>query len=263
MLNMTPETIEVDFQNKVSKEVRLLSEGFERFQVFTPFLFDDGDHLLITLRKKGDDWFLSDEGHTYLHLTYDLEEKDFNTGNRQRIITDALAAFNVRDTGGELQIKVRDGEYGNALYSFIQALLKITDVTYLTRERVRSTFMEDFKQLIQETVPPNRFVFDYYDKEADKKKNYIVDCKINGTVPPLFVFAISGDDKCRDSTICLFQFENRGVQFKSLAVFESQEEIQRKVLARFSDICEKQYSSLDANTDRIRRYLKEFLLESE
>lgn len=260
---MTPETIQLDFQEKVSKEVRLHSEGKERYQVFTPFIFDDGDHLLITLKKRGDDWILSDEGHTYLHLTYDLEEKDLYKGNRQRIISDALTAFGIEDDAGVLQVKIRGEEYGNALFSFIQALLKITDVTYLTRERVRSTFIEDFKQLVQETVPPHRLVFDYYDKVADPRMNYIVDCKVNGVTPPLFIFAINGDDKCRDSTISLFQFENRGVQFKSLAVFESQEEIQRKVLARFSDICEKQFSSLDTNTDRIKKYLKEFLGETE
>ncbi len=258
---MNVSVIEADFRKKVSEKVRLIQEGVERYRVFTPFLFEDGDHLAIVLRKEGKEWVLSDEAHTYMHLTYDIDEKDLQRGTRQKIVSNALSAFKVEDRNGELVLTIRHGRYGDALFSFVQALLKITDISYLTRERVRSTFLEDFQSLLIETVPHDRISFDWHDPQRDPQGMYKADCRINSMSRPLFVYALSSDDKTRDATIALLQFEKWGLKFRSLAIFEDQESINRKVLARFSDVCEKQFSSLTGNKDRIERYLKEAMEE--
>lgn len=257
---MITEAIERDLREKVSAQIRLVSEGLNRYRVFTPFILPDGDHLAIVLTGLGDDWVLSDEGHTYMHLTYELDEKSLYQGTRQTLITNALATYGIGDRDGELVLPVPDRSFGDALFSFIQALLKITDVTYLSRERVRSTFMEDFRTLMTEHVPASRREFDWHEPRLDPQAQYVVDCRVNGTQRPLFVFALPGDDRTRDATISLLTFERWGLPLRSLAIFEDQEAINRKVLARFSDVAEKMFPSL-ASHERIAQYLSTSLGE--
>lgn len=174
-------------------------------------------------------------------------------------LSNALPAFSVIDEEGELLLPIREERYGDTLYSFVQGLLRISDVTYLSRERVRSTFMEDFRGFMEERVPAERRTFDWSDAQRDPDGKYVVDCRVNGTARPLFVFAVPNDDKARDATISLLQFERWGLAFRSMAIFEDQEEANRKVLARFSDVCEKQFSNLATNRDRIARFLEDAL----
>jgi len=127
----------------------------------------------------------------------------------------------------------------------------------LNRERDRSTFMEDFRAFMEESVPENRREFDWHDPTYDPVGMYVIDCKINSMPKPLFVQALPNDDKTRDATITLLQFEKWGLAYRTMAIFEDQEQINRKVLARFSDVSEKQFSSISVNRERIKRYINE------
>jgi len=249
--------IEKEFKEKVCKEIRLMQEGIDRFRIFTPFQFDDGDSFAIVLKKVGKNWILSDEGHTFMHLSYDIDIDSLDKGSRAKIISTTLNTFGISEKEGVLFVPVNHENMGNVFYNYVQALIKITDVTYLSRERVKSTFWEDFKIFMEQKVPKDRIKFNFHDNKHDPQAKYPIDCHINKMEKPLFVFAIPIDDKCRDATISILQYEKWGLPFRSLSIFEDQEEISKKVLARFSDVVEKQFSSLAANKDRIEKYLKE------
>jgi hypothetical protein len=263
MTTTLPDNIETYFRAVVADSVTLRPEGEHRYLIENPFSFDDGDHLAIVLKLENGAWILSDEGHTLMHLSYSLDESSYRDGTRGKIIENVVSAHGVTDRGGELIVRLNGypgsptgAAAGNALYDLIQAILKVSDVTYLSRERVQTTFFEDFRRFIADTVPRDRLVFDWFNSDLDPKGHYKVDAYINGSAsPPLAIYALSSDLKARDATIFLLRFEQLGMHLRSVGIFEDQEEIARDVLARFTDVCERQYSNLTENRDRIAKYI--------
>ena len=122
---MLIDRIEREFRERVSDEVRLVAEGAGRYLVFTPFCFSDGDHLTILLKRDGPRWVLSDGAHTFMRLSFDFDFEEQEP--YQKFITKTLANFQIEDRDGELVLDLTGKRYGDALYSFIQALLAIAE----------------------------------------------------------------------------------------------------------------------------------------
>lgn len=132
----------------------------------------------------------------------------------------------------------------------------------MSRGFAKSTFLEDFRSFFSEVVPEERRTFDWCHLGHDPQGLYSVDCRVNGMPKPLFIFALPTDGKTRDATISILQFEKWGIPFRSVGIFEDQEEVGRRPLARFTDVCDRQFSSLTANSDRLRRFVAEALESS-
>ena len=91
--------IEKSFREKVCEEVNLISHGVNRYLVETPYIFGDGDAFVIVLKKQGNKWILTDEGHTFMHLSYFLDIDDISEGTRGKIVESTLSAFQVEERG--------------------------------------------------------------------------------------------------------------------------------------------------------------------
>ena len=118
--------------------------------------------------------------------------------------------------------------------------------------------MEDFRAFMKSHVPEDRLEFDWNDKRRDPNRKYVVDCHVNSMKRPLLVFAVPSDDKVKDATISLLNFEKWKLKFQSLAIFQDLELISPKPLARFTDVIGKSFSSLTEETKpRIAEFLKE------
>ena len=218
---MNIEAIQDSFKATVAKSVRLFPEGVNRYQIFTPFHFDDGDHFVITLQKReGENWIITDEGHTYMHMSYQMDLSALQHGTRNAIIESALEKYGIEEREGQILVRIDDlTNAGNIFYNFIQCLINITDVSYLSREKVVSTFMEDFRQFLIENIDSQSIQFDYYDKAHDPDGKYLVDCRVNGMPRPVHVYAIGNNDQCRDTTIGILNFQSWNLPFLALGIF--------------------------------------------
>lgn len=248
---MDIESLEKEFRKKICDEIEIFHEGKNRFIISAPFTFGDGDFLNVVLKKNGNDWYFTDEGHTFMHLSYD--DLDFERGKRKEIINSILKAYYLENDSGELKCSVEDNCFSDGFYTFIQGLIKVTDIAFTKRERIRSLFYEEFQEYLVGLFG-DKCYFDYKESTKDPNGKYPVDCYVENEIP-LFIFGIYNNDKCRDAMITCLTFERWGSSFVSIGIFENQEDINKKVLARFSDVIEKQYSSLSSSKERLPNYL--------
>ena len=253
---MNSQSLIKDLRKKICREIDVESEGVNRLVVNTPFTFDDGDHYVIALEKEGDEWVLTDDGHTLMHLSY--SGLDLRKGRRGKIIEDSLRYHGVENRDGVLRLIVPGEQFGDALFSYLQAISKATNVTNITKEVAKTTFFEDFSRLISDRVPEERYTMDWTASEYDPKGLYKVDCRINAARPWL-IFAINSNYKCQNAVITCLQLEKHIKNLASVAIFEDQTNIDRRPLAQLSDVIGKQFSSLD-DQERIGRYISDEIL---
>lgn len=249
-------TIEKDFIDSISTEIELVPDGRDRFYVYTPFRFNDGDHISIILKKESEGWVLSDEGHTYMHLTYDIDEQQLFRGIRQDIISRALSAFGVKDRDGELILEIRGTGYGRALYAFAQSLVKITSVTSISRKHThRKTFMSEFKDMMYSVASKDRIELDWFHEKHDPEGKYKVDCRINGMRTPLFIYALSTDRKVNQATIALYEFKAWKLpNFCSVGIIRDRTKVSRKSIDYFRTVADDCYP-LEEGCSKIRQVL--------
>lgn len=240
----------------VGAEIAVERVSPEITRVETPFVFADGDHLVIRLCElNGEHYEWTDLAHTYMHLSYWIDIDTLCSGKRAEILEGVLRRHDVEDRDGELVLAASADDLGSKLLHFSQALVQVADLEYLTQERVRSTFVEDPRAMLADTFG-DRAQFDYVDPEQDLKRLYPITCLLDDAPRPFAVLAIPGDDACRDATIVLQQFHAWERPLFSTGVFEDQETINRKVLARFTDVVDKAFSSLAGNESEIVRYVE-------
>ena len=255
---VTDAEIVAEFKRDVADEVELIPSGADRFGVVTPLAFDDGDLLPIVLRRVDGGWRLTDEGHTFLQLTYELEEADFEQPTRREIISKTLTTFGVLNLNGVLVLPIQNNNFGDALYTFIQALVKIDDIRYLSREHARSTFLDELRPMVRRVTPQSKeVVYNWYEPKHDPSGNYPVHCKVNGSGEPLLVFALPNDARVAIAALTLHMFNRWGIANRSIGIFEDQTKLDSKMVARLTDVVNKPFSNLAIAKEEIARFFPE------
>jgi hypothetical protein len=240
-------------KKQICEAISFIHSGDNRIIIDTPFTFPDGDAIKIVLKENDRGRYLSDEGHTFMHLSYN--DLDLSKGTKKKILENILSMNYIINSNGELILPLAGEQLGDMLFTFLQGLSKITDLTFLRKDRLKSLFLQEFIEFLKGLLG-NRAVFDYVETNKDPNGRYKVDC----CVPirrPVLIFGVNNDDKCRDATITLLKFENWGVKNTSIIIFEEESTLSSRVVPKLLDISGKSFSDLGVAKERLPEYLKE------
>ena len=244
-----------DFKKKVCDQISLDEEGLLRYHVNTPFTFDDGDSYVILLKNVEGKWQLSDEGHTLMHLSYWIEGELLEEGRRKELIEGIAESFNLRVSDGQLILGIENELFGDSLFSYIQALVKISDIDFLSVERVKSTFLEDFDRLMAEEFN-EKARFNWTDNERDKAGAYSIDCRLDISRIPIFIYAVWSDERALNSTVSIMRHREWGEKFRAIVIHENMEDLNKKNLYRITDAADKQFPSFYGKDENLISYLR-------
>jgi hypothetical protein len=224
-----------------------------RIRIITPFIFEDGDVIKIILKNIDNEWYLTDEGHTFMHLSYD--DLDLTKPSRKELLDIILRMHHITNEKGELRTKIENENFSRILFNFLQGLNKISDISFTKKDRIKTLFFQEFEGFLREVLG-DRAIFDYADPDKDPNGKYEVDCYIPARMP-IFIFGISTVDKCRDTTITLLKFKTWKIRFTSITIYEDQGKIPTKAVIKLSDESNKSYSNLETAKQNLLMYLEE------
>ena len=241
-------------REKICAEVSVEKEAENLYRIETPFTFDDGDLYIVYLERKVEGYFLTDRAHTLMHISYWTDVNKFFEGRRNKIFEAILNRFGLAYEDGEIKLRTSLDDIGESVYRFLQALDKVTDMEYLDREQIRTMFVEDVIDFTTNNLGSFRPQQDWFYKEKDPEGKYKAHIAMRNNGKLVLVFALASDETTRDATISLYYLTKTKLDFTSIGIFKEQETINRKVLARFTDVCERQLSSF--SSDNQSRYVE-------
>ena len=221
----------------------------------SPFTFPDGDHYPIYLSETTTGGVkLSDRGHTIMHVSYEHDVDLYYEGARASLREQIVRESGIEENEGTFSLETSPDQVASALFRFSQALTKIYDLTFLSRERVSSTFYEDLKRLLFTMLDEEHIDTDYVLPEIPNAEHYPVDYHFRGKGGrPVLLYGIPGRDKARLTTIMLSHFLLHDLTFESVIVFADQQDLPRLDLARLTNVAGTAVSSLDAEEDLRRK----------
>ena len=107
--------------------------------------------------------------------------------------------------------------------------------------------MTKVRTLGERIVPPDLRIHKWNEPTFDPESRYPVGWGVKTNDSPLFFFSLQPEDRVKDATIVLHQFEKWRYGFRTIGIFRDQQHKSLKTLARFTDVAEKNFCALDGN----------------
>ncbi len=192
-----------------------------------------------------------------MHMSYEHDIDTFLDGPRAVLREQIVRDSSIEEDDGVFTAETPPDRIADALFRFGQALTKIYDLTFLSRERIASTFYEDLRTLLFEIIDEEEVETDHIPIDVPNASNYPVDYRIEGREgSSVFIYGVPNPDKARLTTIMLSHFLLHGLSFESVIVFQNQQEIPRLDVARLTNVAGTAVASLESDSDLRRKIEK-------
>lgn len=254
-MGLDADTLQKLLYQQLCEELRVHQCAEGELMVDTQFRFPDGDTFPIHLSECGDgDCRLrfSDEGDTFMRISYEHDVDSFFKGTRGVLLEHILSEGGVEWEEGALTVRTSQEGLAEALFRFGQALTRVYDLTLSTctsRPAAASTFYGNLFDLLclcagSENVQRN------YSPDVPHAESYLVDYRVDSlNAEPLFVFGVDNVDKVRLTTVKLAHLRRHKVIFAPLAIFKNRSEIPAEDVSRLVDIGGASMPTVDSDGD--------------
>ena len=254
---MNLDSLQRELCSSLCAEVRVIERADGYYFLDTPFEFADGDHYSLFLKFLPTGGVrITDRGTTFMRLSYLNDLAKFKEGTRGRLLDEVVAGSGLSNDDGEFYVDVAGQQLGSALVRFGQAITRISDLSFLNRTRVASTFYEDLREEVERLVGPGIDVVEnYMVPDVPNAEAYPVDLFVRGDHAPLYIFGVPDQGKARLATIILQYLRMKTAhqpmseRFNSLVVFQNQSIIPNKDVSRLINAATMSVDTLEAHDD--------------
>lgn len=224
----------------------VVAEDRAGLRLSLPMYEADGDAVTVWIRPSLGGWEIADQGTTYMRLSYEMDLDLLETPQRAKVLENILRESGLEDRSGNLVMKVIEDDLGVALFSFGQAIARISDIKLWNKTRVANTFYDDLAHELTRIAGKENIEVNYQIPGMENAADYPIDFYIKGGHSPLYIFGIPTGDKAKLATIILQKLASQGHFFESLIVPSDLSAIPQRDLRRLMNAANDMVDSVTA-----------------
>lgn len=194
---------------------------------------------------------MCDYGLTLQRLAYSY---DIDTENKEAILQKIIAENRLNEEEGNIYLETSPNTLFTDIMHITQAYAKIGSMRYFKREVVENLFFEILDEFIFSELKdfnPQKKVMPIPGRD-DLEADYSF--QPNGK--PVYLFGVKDVAKARLATLSYQAFLLQNIKYHGWVVTENFEALPRKDKLRLTNVCDKQFTSLDEFKINARPFLE-------
>lgn len=222
------------------------------YQLLLPIYHEDGDMIDLFITPLAKNKFaLCDYGLTLQRLSYSY---DIDTENKETILQKILSENKLTEQEGNICLETKPETLYSDIMHITQAYAKIGSMRYFKREVIENLFFEILDEYIFSDLKdfnPQKKVLPIPERD-DLEADYSF--QPNGK--PVYLFGVKDVSKARLVTLSYQAYLLNQIKYHGWVVTENFEALPRKDKLRLTNVCDKQFTSLDEFKANARSFLE-------